>query len=147
MDDALRAGLTSSPDFFRIKQGFVGKSLSSSSLSDALRAGESSLLHGKSKKALVSVLDLECKILRAPADNGRPGESWGCDPLTLLEVSIRGAGSPSVILACFVSSLACLYGEPARCCSIIPMAACSSASFPTSLTLPRLIVASSSLDV
>lgn len=77
MDDALRAGLTSSPDFFRIKEGFVGLSSSSNSLSDALRSGESNLLRGKSKKALVSVLDLECEILRAPADNGRPGESWG----------------------------------------------------------------------
>lgn len=149
-DGALRAGLTSSPDFFRINGGLTWRSsspTSSASLSDVLWPGDSILVRGKSRKALVSVLDLECEIFRAPADKGRLGEGSGCDSLPVLLGSILGLGRPNVNLAFLVCSFASLSGEPARCCSIILMAACSSAKFETSLTLPRLAVASSSLEV
>lgn len=149
-DGALRAGRTSSPDFFRINGGLIWRSsppASSASLSEVLRPGDSNLVRGKSKKALVSVLDLECEIFRAPADKGRLGEGSGCDSFSLLPGSIRSPGRPKATLALFLCSLASLFGEPARCCSIILMAACSSAKFATSLTLPRLAVASSSLEV
>lgn len=150
VDDALRAGLTSSPDFLRISDGFIRNSSSSSSstsLSNGLRAGESNLFRGKSKNALASVFDLECEILRAPADRRNRGDSTGFDLLSLFDGSIWGNGRPRVNLAFFVDSLVCVSGEPARCCSIILIAACSSAKFVTSLALPRVVLVSSSLEV
>ena len=151
MDGARRAGLTSSPDFFRIKGGLIRRSsssASSASLSDVLWPGDWNLLRGKSKKALASVLDLECEIFRAPADNGKLDEDCGKRSLSPLGSSRScGPKRPSAILACLVSTVACLSGDPARCCSMILIAACSSAKFATSLTLPLLAVASSSLEV
>lgn len=68
-----RAGLTSSPDFFRTMGGrLVGPSLSSSSSESCLEdAGEViRICVGDSNMMLESVLDRECEILRASLDNG-----------------------------------------------------------------------------
>ena len=152
VEEALRAGLTSSPDFFRINEGFTGRSSSSSASSSSLvfadvpGAGEPNLLRGKSMKALASVLDLECDILRAESDKGGRWSMLESVSFGLMGISIRGPGRPSVDRAFFVSSLACISGEPERCCSMIRIAACSSARSATSLPRPLLLFGSSSLE-
>lgn len=63
LDDGLKAGLTSSPDFFRTRDG-LHVIASSSSLSSVVCAGESAN-DVRGMMMAVSVFDLECEILRA----------------------------------------------------------------------------------
>ena len=147
MEDARRAGRTSSPDFLRINDGLISRSsssASSNSVSDALCAGESPLLRGKSKNALASVLDRECDILRADADSGGFEDGRGFVPSMWAAGSRRGTGMSSASRDFFCSSSDT--GELSRCRSMLRMAACSSARLSTSLVRPLCSLSSSSLD-
>jgi len=67
LEDGLRAGLTSSPDFF-LTSGGLTRSSSSSSSSSLSSEGDSVTTRSGMMMA-VSVDDLECEILRAVALN------------------------------------------------------------------------------
>jgi hypothetical protein len=63
LDDGRKAGLTSSPDFFRTNDGLDSGPSSSSSLSSDVCVGESNLARGI--MIAVSVDDRECDIFLA----------------------------------------------------------------------------------
>ena len=146
-DDGLRAGLTSSPDFLRTMPGREERSSSSSSSS--LLSTELGCFSGEvdcfmpGPKMVDSVEDLECEILRAEGVRGgvtgADADCWSaaCDD--------DGMDRPRASLA-FLDSLSTRLGELSRCCSMMRMAACSSARFSNSRPRCSLGRSSSSLE-
>ena len=143
-DEGLKAGLTSSPDFFLSMGGFRRDRFGSSSSvtessSDPVR-GVSGWLCLMSMKIDVSVFDLLWPSFRRVLTV--VSSIWVA--VGLSSDSEGGMMSVSAWLAFPVSS-AFLFGELSLCCSIILMAACSSARFSNSRPL-NSFVSSSSLE-
>ncbi len=142
-NDGLKAGLTSSPDFFRTIVAFTRASSSSSSGSLESVSLPSLVPLRSSSKAEPSVEDREWEIFRASLDRG------GCDKLRVLDcssdASFKGTTSPRAILVFRATSLT-RFGELSRCCSMIRIAACSSARFSSCRPFLLRELSSSSLE-
>lgn len=96
LDVGLRAGLTSSPDFFRISEGF-DKGPPSSSLSSEVAVSDSVVKDAvRGNMIAVSVDDRECEIFRASRESG-VGDVV-CDTGSDLPASLCSlAGEPSLL--------------------------------------------------
>jgi hypothetical protein len=144
-DEGRSAGLTSSPDFFLSIWGFrLDLSGSSSSeiesSSDAVR--EVSGLRRRSTNTEVSVFDLLWAILRRVS-------TVDCSTYAavgLSSVSIADGMINVKAWLAFETSSAVRFGELSRCCSIILMAACSSAKFSNCRPLSSFVSSSLEFD-